>query len=145
MESRDEIRARTAAGARPDLAAVERVYELTARDGMLAGIQCLLTLCHEDVELRSYSAHAAGSSEGDHELLRGHEEILEFFRRREESGFSSRARTRGFEVDGDTIVVRGSARVTRPDGSFAESSVQWRYHFRDGLIDEVYWEPRAGG
>ena len=27
---------------------------------------------------------------------------------------------------------------------FAEANVRWRFHFRDGLVDEVGWEPRAG-
>ena len=47
-------------------------------------------------------------------------------------------------VVGDSVVVRGSMRLTRPDGSFAETKLSWTYHFRDGLVDEVGWEPRAG-
>jgi hypothetical protein len=40
--------------------------------------------------------------------------------------------------------VRGSARIVRPDGSFAEAKLRWTYRFRDGLIDEINWQPRAG-
>ena len=54
------------------------------------------------------------------------------------------ARARSFEVEGDSVVVRGSARVVRPDGSFAETKLSWTYRFRDGLIDQISWQPRAG-
>jgi hypothetical protein len=70
---------------------------------------------------------------------------MAFFRTRVESGFGFRLRARGFDVDADTVLVRGTIRVARPDGSFAESSVRWKFHFRDGLVDEISWEPRAGG
>jgi hypothetical protein len=70
---------------------------------------------------------------------------MDFFRSRVENGFVILIRTRGFDVDSDTVWVRGSIRVTRPDGSFAETSARWRFHFRDGLADEISWEPRAGG
>lgn len=146
MESRDEISTAERRAAKPDLAAVERVYELIARDGVLAGIEHLLTFSHEDVELRAYAAQAGGvGDERGYDLLRGHDEVLSFFRGRLESGFGFRIRTRGFEVDADTVRVNGSIRVARPDGSFAETSVRWKFHFRDGLVDEVGWEPRAGG
>jgi hypothetical protein len=47
-------------------------------------------------------------------------------------------------VTADSVVVRGSIRLTRPDGSFAETKIRWNYRFRDGLVDSVTWEPRAG-
>jgi ketosteroid isomerase-like protein len=146
MESRKEIGAPEGSAAKPDLAAVERVYELIDRDGVVAGVEELLTFCHEDVELRAYSARATGTaSQPEHELLHGRDEVLAFFRTRVESGFGFRIRARGFEADADTVFVRGSIRLARPDGSFAESSVRWKFHFRDGLVDEISWEPRAGG
>ena len=42
------------------------------------------------------------------------------------------------------MIARGSIRLTRPDGSFAETKLSWTFHFRDGLVDEISWEPRAG-
>jgi hypothetical protein len=81
MDRRDEITAPGETGAKPDVARVERVYELIAANGVLAGVEHLLTFCHEDVELRA----------------------------------------------------------------FAETSVRWKFHFRDSLVDDVAWEPRAGG
>jgi hypothetical protein len=146
MDSQEEIGAPGMTGAKPDLAAVERVYELIASDGVMAGIDHLLTFCHDNVELRAYAAHASAiGGAAAPELLRGPAEVRDFFRGRIESGFVLRIRTRGFDVDSDTVRARGSIRVARPDGSFAETSVQWKFHFRDGLVDEVAWEPRAGG
>ena len=147
MDSRDEIRAPEETGARPNLPAVERLYELIESDGVLAGIEHLISFCHEDVEMRSYAAQAGGAGDevGGHELLRGTDDVMAFFRTRVESGFGFRLRARGFDVDADTVLVRGTIRVARPDGSFAESSVRWKFHFRDGLVDEISWEPRAGG
>ena len=28
--------------------------------------------------------------------------------------------------------------------AFAETKLRWTYRFRDGLIDEINWQPRAG-
>ena len=69
---------------------------------------------------------------------------MAFIRRTTDEGVSMRARARSFDVEGDSVVVRGSARVGRPDGSFAETKLRWTYRFRDGLIDEISWQPRAG-
>lgn len=146
MDSRDETTTPGETRAKPDLAAVERIYELIARDGVLAGIEHLITFCHDDVELRAYVAQAGGTSaEPAPELLRSRDEVMAFFRERVESGFGFRIRTRGFDVDDDTVFVGGSIRVERPDGSFAETNLRWKFHFRDGLVDEISWEPRAGG
>ena len=140
MDSRDEISVPGETGVKPDLAAVERIYELIDRDGVLAGIEHLISFCHDDVEMRAYAAQGSGP-----DLLRGTDEVTAFFRTRVESGYAFRLRARGFEVETDAVLVRGTIRVARPDGSFAESSVRWRFHFRDGLVDEIGWEPRAGG
>ena len=69
---------------------------------------------------------------------------MAFIRRTTDEGVSIKASARSFDVEGDSVVVRGSARVVRPDGSFAETKLRWTYHFRDGLIDEISWQPRAG-
>ena len=146
MDSRDEITAPRETGAKPDLAAVERVFELVAGDGVIAGIEHLVSFCHDDVEMRAYAAQAGGAgSQLGPDLLRGRDEVMAFFRSRVESGFVIRIRMRGSEVDADTVFVRGAIRLARPDGSFAESSVRWKFHFRDGLVDEISWEPSAGG
>jgi hypothetical protein len=129
----------------PDLAGVQRVYELMDAQGALAGIHHLLTFAHEDIEFRPYAGAGSGSfGAGQHELLRGREAIREFFQTAVASGYKPQPRARSYEVTEDSVVVRGSIRLTRPDGSFAETKLLWNYHFRDGLVDEVGWEPRAG-
>lgn len=144
MDSRQKTAARAERSARSNLAAVKRVFDRLEHADALAGAEELVSIAHEDLEMRAYAAREA-SGLGDDEPLRGKEEVLDFFRRSKESGFGIRLRTKGFEVAGeDTVVVRGSIRVARPDASFAEANVSWRFHFRDGLVDEVAWEPRAG-
>jgi len=145
MDAHDDLTVASSAAAKPDLAAIQRVYERIEADGVIPGIEELLALCHDDVEMRPY-AGAAARSPGDtsHELLRGPEEIREFFRTTLESGFKPRPRAKSFDVTEDSVVARGSIRLIRPDGSFAETKISWTYHFRDGLVDQVHWAPRAG-
>jgi len=145
MDARDKLTVPGRTAAPPDLEAVKRAYEMVAQVDVVAGIEELLKVCHEDVEMRAYAARAvAAAGVGGHELLRGRDEILAFFRDSAESGFAVAIRARGFDVEGDTVVVRGSIRVARPDGSFAETSARWNYRFRDGLVDSINWEQRAG-
>jgi hypothetical protein len=54
------------------------------------------------------------------------------------------SRARSFDLDGDAVVVSGSARVSRGDGSFAETNVRWTIRCRDGLVYSVTSAPRAG-
>ena len=136
MDAHDDLKVAAGTTSTPDLAAVQRMYERIAADGVLAGIEEMLSFCHEDVEMRPYA--------GQDELLRGQEQIREFFRTTIESGYRPQLRPKSFEVVGDSVVVRGSIRLVRPDASFAETKVSWTFHFRDGLVDDVGWEPRAG-
>jgi ketosteroid isomerase-like protein len=136
MDAHDDLTVAGRSTSTPDLAAIQRVYDRIAAEGAVAGIEELLTFCHEDVEMRPYA--------GQGELLRGHDQIREFFRTSIESGFRPQLRAKAFQVSGDSVVVRGSIRLIRPDGSFAETNISWNYHFRDGLVDDVSWEPRAG-
>jgi len=145
MDARDKLTVASESAARPDVAAVERMYETISSAGVMPGIEELLGLCHEDVEMRAYAARAvAAAGAGEHEVLRGRDEIRAFFRDSTEVGFAVSIRARGFEVQGDTVLARGSIRVGRPDGSFAETNVRWSFHFRDGLVDRIGWEQSAG-
>ena len=145
MDAHDKATVPGETATQPDLQAVRRAYEVIARADAVAGIEELLKVCHDDVEMRAYAAKAiAAPGAGSHELLRGRDEIRAFFRDSAERGFAVAIRTRDFAVEGDTVVVRGSIRVARPDGSFAEASVRWIYRFRDGLVDSISWEQRAG-
>ena len=145
MDAREHLTMAGSTASTPDLAAIQRVYDRIAADGALAGIEELLTFVHEDIEMRPYSGTGPGSAfGGQRALLRGPEEIREFFRTSIESGFKPQPRAKAFHVVGDSVVVRGSMRLTRPGGSFAETKLSWTFHFRDGLVDDVGWEPRAG-
>jgi hypothetical protein len=86
----------------------------------------------------------AQPGEGEPDVVRGREEVVAFLRKATGEGVSIKARARSFDVEGETVAVRGSARIVRPDGSFAEAKLRWTYRFRDGLIDEINWQPRAG-
>lgn len=145
MDAHDDLTMAPGTTSTPDLAAVQRMYELMDAEGALAGIYHLLTFSHEEIEFRPYAGAGSGSfGAGQYELLRGPEAIREFFQTAVASGYKPQPRARSFEVTEDSVVVRGSIRLTRPDGSFAETNLSWTFHFRDGLVDEVGWEPRAG-
>jgi ketosteroid isomerase-like protein len=121
------------------------VWELLEASGPLAAAEELMRVSHENVQLHSYLARgAARPGEARDEVIRGRDEVVAFFRSTTDEGVSIRARAQSFDVEGDSVVVRGSARVIRPDGSFAETKLRWTYRFRDGLIDEISWQPRAG-
>jgi ketosteroid isomerase-like protein len=145
MDAPDDLTMAGSTISTPDLAAIRRVYDRVAAEGALAGVDELLTFAHEDIEMRPYSGAGPASAGGEQQaVLRGREEIREFFRTSIESGFKPQLRAKAFDVTADSVIVRGSIRLTRPDGSFAETKVSWTYHFRDGLVDEISWEPRAG-
>jgi ketosteroid isomerase-like protein len=145
MDSHDELAVNRAAPPGTNLEAIQKVWKLLDASGPLAATEELMRISHENVELHSYLARgAARPGEAGDEVIRGREEVLAFLRRTTDEGVSIRARARSFEVKGDSVVVRGSVRVVRPDGSFAETKLSYSYHFRDGLIDEITWQPRAG-
>jgi ketosteroid isomerase-like protein len=145
MNSHDELAVNRPASPERNLAAIQKVWELFGASGPLAAAEELMKISHENVEMRSYVARGvARPGEGETEVIRGREEVLAFLRRTTDDGVSIKARARSFDLEGDTVAVRGSARVVRPDGSFAEAKLRWTYHFRDGLIDEINWQPRAG-
>lgn len=145
MNSHDELAVNRPASPERNLAAIQKVWEVLEASGPVAATDELMRISHENVEMRSYLARAvAPPGEGKADLLRGRDEVTAFMRRTTEDGVSIKAKARSFDIEGDTVAVRGSARVVRPDGSFAEAKLRWTYHFRDGLIDEINWEPRAG-
>jgi SnoaL-like domain len=116
---------------------VKEVWETVDERGLAAGFDRLLLDSHDDVEMQPYSA-------GDGRVLRGAGEIRSFFRDAEDRGVSIRLKPRQFDEEDDRVLVAGSIRVVRPDGSFAETMVLWTYAFRDDRIERLFWEPRAG-
>ena len=145
MEAHDELALNRKAPPGPNVTAIERVWEVFEAKGLVAATEELVRISHEDVEIHSYMAHgAARPGEDKAGVLRGAEQVTAYYRKADEEGVSVKARAKSFEVDGDSVVVRGSVRVVRPDRSFAETKLLFIYHFRDGLIDEITWQPRAG-
>ena len=145
MNSHDELAVNRPASPEGNLAAIQKVWEIFEESGPLSATEELMKISHENVEMRSYVARGvARPGEGEDAVVRGREEVLAFIRRASDEGVAVKARARSFDVEGDTVTVRGSARVVRPDGSFAEAKLRWTYRFRDGLIEEINWEPRAG-
>jgi ketosteroid isomerase-like protein len=144
MDSHNELAVNRSAPPAPSLAAIQKVWEALDAGGPLAAAEELMRISHEDVELHSYLARGAAPPGEADEAIRGREDVMAFLRRTTDEGVTITARARSFEVEGDSVVVRGSARVVRPDGSFAETNLSWTYRFRDGLIDRISWQPRAG-
>jgi ketosteroid isomerase-like protein len=145
MDSHDELAVNPATSPQANLAAIQRVWELFEAKGQLAATEALMSISHENLELRSYIARGvARPGESRDEVIHGREEVLAFLRRATDEGVSIRARARSFDVEGDSVRVSATARVVRRDGSFAETKLSWTYRFRDGLIDEISWQPRAG-
>ncbi len=143
--SHDELAVDRQASPERNLVAIQKVWEIFEASGPVAATEELMKISHENVEIRSYVARGvAKPGEDEPELVRGREEVVAFVRKATGEGVSIKARARAFELEGDTVVVRGSARVRRPDGSFAEAKLRWTYRFRDGLVDEINWQPRAG-
>jgi ketosteroid isomerase-like protein len=119
----------------PNLRVVKGAFVALGDAGLEAAIEHLLDHAHEDVVFCPYV--------GEGQILRGREEVLGFYRGQLDSGTVFVARPSAFEeCDDDVIVVKGTLRVVRPTGGFAESQISWTYRFRDGLLQEARWGPR---
>ena len=118
-----------------NLLAIKEAFRAFTEDGVDAGVEALLSCAHEDCVFRPFSA---GAPE-----LHGHAKVRAHFRRAAQAGGTIEVRPQRFEENGDEVVVSGSIRVLRPGGGFAESQIRWIYTFRDGLVQEAHWGPRA--
>ncbi len=118
-----------------NLLAIKEAFRAFTEDGVDAGVEALLSCAHEDCVFRPFSA---GAPE-----LHGHAEVRAHFRRAAQASGTIEVRPQRFEENGDEVVVSGSIRVLRPGGGFAESQIRWIYTFRDGLVEEAHWGPRA--
>jgi ketosteroid isomerase-like protein len=119
----------------PNLRVVKGAFEALGEGGIEAAIEHLLTHAHDDVAFCPYV--------GDGQILRGPDEVRAFYREQLETGTAFVARPSAFEeCDEDVVVVKGSLRVVRVTGGFAESQLSWTYRFRDGLLQEVRGGPR---
>ena len=144
MDARDKLALSGERAAPSDEAAVRRMFERIASAGVLEGIEELLRISHDDVEMSAYAQAADPGPDGERDKLHGKEAVRAFFRGTVDRGVVLQLRPRNYSTRGDTVVVGGSMRVSRPDGSFAETRLRWNFHFRGGLVDEIGWEPSAG-
>jgi ketosteroid isomerase-like protein len=120
----------------PNVATIKEVYRAMQEDGMGSGGEYLAAHVCEDARIRLYTTR--------NRVLHGRNEVRSFYEEAARAGTSVVLRPREFLDGGDKVTVVGSARVQRPEGGFAETQVRWTWRFRDGLIEEADWEPRAG-
>ncbi|HEX2414619.1 MAG TPA: hypothetical protein VHJ37_05320 [Thermoleophilaceae bacterium] len=120
----------------PNVLAIKDAWQILETAGPRASMEKLLELANDDVEARPYSHRGV--------VLHGPEEIRAFVARYDEDGTVVDARADEFEELDDEVIVRGSIRVVRADGSFAETQVRWHYRFDGTRLDSLGWEPRAG-
>ena len=117
-----------------NLRVVKAVFAALDEEGVEAGLEDLLRHAHADFEFRPYL--------GAGRVLRGADEIRAFFGEQFASGTELRLRPTSFEDHGNEVLVKGSLRVGRPTGGFAETQICWTFRFRDGLVEEAHWGPR---
>jgi ketosteroid isomerase-like protein len=120
----------------PRLQLIKNAFRLFEEEGMEAGVEGLLSICHPHCEFRPYSATG--------QVLHSPEETRAFFLENGGLSGSLRVRSQRFEEEGDQVIVSGSVRVHHESGGFSETQVRWIYRFRDGLVEEASWEPRYG-
>jgi ketosteroid isomerase-like protein len=120
----------------PNLRLVKDLWQVFESEGLLASLELMLANAHEDVEVRP-SLLASGR------VFRGPDEIRDFVRKEIAEGATIHGTPWNFEEIGDEVVVTGSLRVQRRDGSIADSQLRWTYTFRDGRLAEASSGPLA--
>jgi ketosteroid isomerase-like protein len=112
---------------------VKDFWTILERDGLAASTEALLRCAHDDVELSPYFAGGR--------VLQGAEEARDFFRERLDDGSTLRASASSFDEEGEAVIVTGSIRVQRADGSLADAQVRWIYRFSDGRLKRATFAP----
>jgi ketosteroid isomerase-like protein len=116
---------------------IKEAFRASVDDGFEAGLEALLSHARADCEFRPYIA--------SDRVLRGHDEVREYYRDAITAGNHMRLHPTGFHEDGDEVIVDGSIRVARASGGFSESQICWTYTFEDGLLAAAGWGPRRAG
>ena len=119
----------------PNMRVIREAFRASVDDGFEAGLEALLRHARADCEFRPYIA--------SDKVLRGHDEVREYYRDAIKAGSHMRLHPTGFHEAGDEVVVDGSIRVARASGGFSESQISWTYTFRDGLLAAAGWGPRG--
>jgi ketosteroid isomerase-like protein len=114
---------------------VKEFWNVLESEGLLASLEFLREHSHEDAELRPYV--------GEGRVFHGVGEFREFVREELAAGATLNASPWSFEEVGDDVVVAGSIRVQRTDGSIADAQVRWTFTFRDGRVAAAASAPLA--
>jgi ketosteroid isomerase-like protein len=89
------------------------------------GLEAMLALVPDDVEWSPLS--------GGGVVLRGTDEVRDFWARQESEGHREQAVAYRFDEEGDCVLVSGSLRQFAPHG-WSDSQPLWGFFFRDGLL-----------
>jgi ketosteroid isomerase-like protein len=119
----------------PNLRKVKDIWQVFETEGPLASLELMLAHAHEDIELRPFV--------GAGRVFRGVDEFREFMRQQLAEGATLNVAPWTFEEVGDDVIVTGSLRVQRRDGSIADSQLRWTYTFRDGRLAAASSGPLA--
>jgi ketosteroid isomerase-like protein len=119
----------------PNLRLVKDFWRVFENEGPLATLELMLANAHEDLELRPFV--------GGGRVFREPDEIREYMRQEIADGATLQATPWSFEEIGDEVVVAGSLRILRRDGSIADSQLRWTFRFRDGRLAEAGSGPLA--
>jgi ketosteroid isomerase-like protein len=114
---------------------VKELWNVLESEGLLESLEFLREHSHEDAELRPYV--------GEGRVFHGVGEFREFVREELAAGATLNASPWSFEEVGDDVVVAGSIRVQRTDGSIADAQVRWTFTFRDGRVAAAASAPLA--
>jgi ketosteroid isomerase-like protein len=113
--------------------AVKEIWAVLEREGPAASTEAFLACCHDDAEVRAYVA--------EERTLRGATEIREFAASHAAAGDSVHITPWSFEELGQDVVVTGSLRLQRADGSIADAQLRWCYTFRGDRIAQAEFAP----
>ena len=118
----------------PNVRVLKDIFTAHDEGGFEAALEGLLGHAHANFEFTPYV--------GGGRVLKGADEIRAFYRDQLAAGTELSLRPTSFEAHGNEVVVKGSLRIGRPTGGFAETQMSWTFRFRDGLVEEAHWGPR---
>jgi hypothetical protein len=119
----------------PNLRLVKELCNVLESEGLLAGIELMGEHSHDDAELRPYV--------GEGRVFHGVGAFREFVQQEMAAGATLHLSPWSFEETGADVVVAGSIRVQRTDGSIADAQVRWTFTFRDGRVAAATSAPLA--
>ena len=106
----------------PRVQLIRRLFELMETDSLSRALEELLAHCAADVVFEPHAAQG--------EVIRGQDELREFWERFESNGRQMRAGAYSVTEEGDSVVVSGWVRTIN-DGRLADTQSRWVYRFND--------------